>query len=67
MNLYILSYSDGHYPEDDCILGVYDSEEKAKEAREKIVSEFPAKYYKARRWSYKIIEHTLNGEPTWYF
>lgn len=67
MTIYVLSYSDGYYPEDDCILGVYTSEEKALSARNQIVSTYSEPFYKANKMYYKITEHLVDGEPNWYF
>lgn len=54
--IYILTYSDGMYPEDNCIIGVYDTEEFACEIRDnelKYYSKYPD-MNKAKKWNYSI-------------
>jgi hypothetical protein len=66
MDIFIASFKSAMYPEDDCILGAYTTEEKAERAIERAMANDASSYpkhplrYQQKRYYYDIKEMTLD-------
>lgn len=64
IDLYILSYSDPYYREDDRTIGIFTSEDEAKSHRDSYRASFAGHLNMSKEHNYDISEYPVYGDYT---